>query len=107
MNPVKELLHHGFINYIYLNNENILISSNIKDIIEEELIISIIENNNFISLKQKDGFLIKKFNTDEGTFIILKKVPYSFSDYLGDILGFFFISLLFSLLFYIIGEKFV
>jgi len=54
MNPVKELLHHGFINYIYLNNENILISSNIKDIIEEELIISIIENNNFISLKQKD-----------------------------------------------------
>lgn len=105
--PMREFSSRGFINYIYLNNEKLLISSNIKDPIEEELILSIIENDDFFEIKQKEGFFIKKFHTEKGTFIILKKLPYSFSDYLGDILGFFFISLLFSLLFYFIGEKFV
>lgn len=98
-----------FINYVLLDNTWSVISSNIKDDIDEDFIVKIASNNNFFKLTQDSWFYVKKFNVnqDEGTFIILKKLRYSFSDYINDLLGFLFINILFSLCLYFVGLKFV
>ncbi len=107
--PSADFKTRGFINYIYFDKENLLISSNLKDEIGEELISEVIEEEDYLELNETRWFLIKKFNVIEnnGTFIILKKLRYSFTDYLNDILWFLVISILFAALLYIIWRKFV
>lgn len=98
-----------FINYILLNNESSIISSNIKDDIWENFILEINKNNDFFKIKQSDSFIVKKIllDKDKWTFIIFKEIRYSFSNYLTDLLWFLFINLLFTLILYFIGFKFV
>ncbi|MFA5917144.1 MAG: HAMP domain-containing sensor histidine kinase [Candidatus Gracilibacteria bacterium] len=107
--PDDSFKTRGFINYIYFDANNFLLSSNIKDEMEEGMINEVIDNDDFLNLNESSGFMIKKFIVKEnnGTFIILKKVRYSFSDYINDVLGFLVINLLFAILLYIIGRKFV
>lgn len=105
----KKFKPNGFINYVYLDNNSSIVSSNIKDDIDENFIISIKANDKFFESKQESWFLIKKFNlkNNNWTFIMLKRLRYSFSDYISDVLGFLFINILFSLILYFIGLKFV
>jgi hypothetical protein len=42
----------GFMNYIYFDNENFVISSNIKDEIEEKLISEVIYDDDFFELNE-------------------------------------------------------
>ena len=98
-----------FINYILINNTWSLISSNIKDDIEHDQIISIIKNDSYYKLSSEEWFLIKKnkLNNNEGVLILIRKVWYNLSDYLSDVFWFLFINILFSLILYFIGFKFV
>lgn len=107
--PDDSFKTRGFINYIYFDANNFLLSSNIKDEMEEWMINDVIDDDDFLNLNESSWFMIKKFNVKENnwTFIILKKVRYCFSDYINDILGFLVISLLFAILLYIIWRKFV
>ena len=107
--PDDSFKTRGFINYIYFDANNFLLSSNIKDEMEEWMINDVIDDDDFLDLNESSWFMIKKFNVKENnwTFIILKKVRYGFSDYINDILGFLVINLLFAILLYIIWRKFV
>gem|GEM_PF-4368053 len=92
-----------FINFILIDvNKNILVN-NIKENISEEFLLNIIEGNEYLEIKQEDSYLIKKIKLeDESTFIVFKKMRYDFYDFLEDILWFTIISLLFSIVIYII-----
>lgn len=107
--PDTDFKPRWFINYVFINKEKLITYSNIKDEIEEDYIFSINDDESFLNIKQESWFLIKKFkNIDwDWTFIIFKKLRYGFSDYLNDILWFILLSLLFSLILYLIWEKFV
>ncbi|MDR2640175.1 MAG: hypothetical protein LBC61_02310 [Candidatus Peribacteria bacterium] len=73
-------------NYILLDENNVLIN-NIKDNIPEKIILNSIENDEYFNEKQENSFLIKKLKLKNGkTFIVYKKLNYSFSNYLNDIL---------------------
>lgn len=99
----------GFINYILIDNNNSIIESNIKDDVELDFILEIKENQIFFEIQQENWFIIKKFllDNDQWTFIILKDIRYNFWHYLEDIFGFLLMNLLFSLILYFIGFKFV
>jgi len=98
-----------FINYLLIKKDWNIISSNIKDDISSEFIISVTQNDNYLKLVQEWWFLIKKFILENGnkTFIIIKNLRYGLSDYLNDIFGFLIINILFSIVLYFIGFKFV
>ena len=97
-----------FINFILIDiNKNVLVN-NIKENINEEFLLNIIEDNEYLEIKQEDSYLIKKVKLDdESTFIVFKKMRYDFYDYLEDILWFTIISLLFSIVIYLIWFRFV
>lgn len=98
----------GFINFIQLDNQNKVILSNVKDNVEEDFISDIIYDNDFLALKQSEGFLVKKiFVKDKWILIFFKKLRYNTSDYFNDMLWFIFICFLFSATLYFIGRKFV
>ena len=98
-----------FINYILINKNKKILSSNVRDNIEANLVIDIYNNDSFYKIKQKSSFLIKKFdiNNWEQTFILFKSIRYSFTDYINDILFFFWITILFSLIIFIFSKKFI
>ncbi len=96
-----------FINYIHLNNNNDVISSDIKDDVSYSLVQNIISDSDY-SMTQDEGFLISKINLVSGeSLIILKKLDYSFSNYLWDLFDFVFVGLFFSILVYFIWKIFV
>ncbi|QFR39131.1 HAMP domain-containing histidine kinase [Candidatus Gracilibacteria bacterium 28_42_T64] len=107
--PGLNFRSRGFMNYLYIDSSSIIISSNIRDEIDSDFIISIYKHDSYFKLQQESGFLVKKFivNKNDGIFVIVKKITYSISDYMNDVLGFLFINLLFSLILYFIGLKFV
>ncbi len=98
-----------FINYILIDNDDTIVSSNIKDNIEEDFILEINKNNDFFKIQSSWDFIIKKFILDQNkwTFIIFKEINYDFWNYITDLLWFLFINLLFSIVLYFIGYKFV
>jgi len=92
-----------FLNYIHLKDSNYLISSNIRDEIDSSLIENIISTNNYLKTRYDDSFFIKKFELKNNeSLIIFQKLHYSLANYFKDIFSFIIISLLFSLLVYII-----
>lgn len=99
----------GFINYIYFDSKNNLISSNVKDEIGLDLVHEINENEKYLWSNQINWFLVKKFIVldNNWTFIILKKLDYNISNYLSDLFWYIFITLLFSILLYFIWFRFV
>ncbi len=107
--PGLNFRSRGFMNYLYIDSSSIIISSNIRDEIDSDFIISIYKHDSYFKLQQESWFLVKKFivNKNDGIFVIVKKITYSISDYMNDVLGFLFINLLFSLILYFIGLKFV
>lgn len=106
---VQDFRERWFINYILINNESTIIASNVKDNINENFVLKINEDSDFFKIKQYEWFFIKKIllNNNEGTFIIIKEIRYSFLNYISDMFWFLLINLLFSLILYFIGLKFV
>lgn len=98
-----------FLNYIILDKNKKIVLSNIKDNIDAEFLFEIYENDRYYNLEEEKAFFIKKFKIieSEWTFILLKKLRYTFSDYLWDIFGFLILNIIFSILLYFIGRKFV
>lgn len=106
---IQDFRERWFINYILINNESTIIASNVKDNINENFVLKINEDSDFFKIKHYEWFFIKKIllNNNEGTFIIIKEIRYSFLNYISDMFWFLLINLLFSLILYLIGFKFV
>lgn len=103
-----EFMPKEFINFILIDINKKVLVNNIKENISEEFLLNIIEDNEYLEIKQEDSYLIKKVKLDdESTFIVFKKMRYDFYDYLEDILWFTIISLLFSIVIYLIWFRFV
>nr|MDD3720670.1 HAMP domain-containing sensor histidine kinase [Candidatus Gracilibacteria bacterium] len=99
----------NFVNFILVDSNKKIISSDTKDEISDSLLNSILSKDTYFELTQKSGYLIKKKHINSGNYdlIMFKKLRYSFIDYLDDLLGLIIVSILFSILFYFIGYKFV
>lgn len=96
-----------FINYILLDGNDVLVN-NIRDNIPEKIILSSIESDEYFEEKQEHSFLVRKLKLRNGkTFIVYKRLNYSFSNYLDDVLWFFLVLVFFTLLVYFIWNKFV
>lgn len=99
----------NFISYILIDWNKKIISSDTKDEIENKLISLIIENTNFSDISITSWLLSTKLDVENWkyTLILFNKLRYSLEDYLSDILGFIFVSVLFSILVYIVWYRFV
>ncbi|MDR1945373.1 MAG: hypothetical protein LBQ59_04890 [Candidatus Peribacteria bacterium] len=68
-------------------DDNKIVINNIRDNIPEELILYSLESNLYNKEYQKSSFLVKKEKLKDGKILIAyKKLEYSFTDYLSDIL---------------------
>lgn len=110
INPMNNLIKtKGFINYLHYDSSDKLIWSNIKDEIKINLIDQIKASERYFGSEIIWWFLVRKFivNNDNWTFIILKKLRYSNTDLLSDILWFILINILFSLILYFVWTRFI
>lgn len=99
-----------FINVIHIDDENNILNKLIKEDLTSYTFDfdDIINNKKYSEVRLNWDFLIlrlDKLNWEK--IILIKKVNYSFNDYLADQLSFVFIVLLFSLWLYFIGLKFI
>lgn len=99
----------NFVNFILVDSNKKIISSDTKDEISDSLLNSILSKDTYFELTQKSGYLIKKKHINSWNYdlIMFKKLRYSFIDYLDDLLWLIIVSILFSILFYFIWYKFV
>lgn len=96
-----------FFNYILFDRKGYIILSNIRDDIDLDFVDKILDWDDY-KIKQHGWFLIKKVDINNfRTLLILKKIPYSFYNYLYDILWFTFISLIFWIIIYYISWIFI
>ena len=103
-----EFMPKEFINFILIDSKNTVLFSNIKENIWDDFLLNIINNDKYLELNQDDSYFIKKIKLDDwSTFIVFKKMRYDFYDFVEDILWFTFISILFSIVIYIIWFRFV
>lgn len=106
--PLKRDMELPALNYLLLDRDKKLISSNINSNIKSELIKKVLYRESYLEASQENGFIIKKFNLKTGEiFIVFNKMKYSFNDYLGDIIFFILINIFFSIFIYFIWKKFV
>lgn len=97
-----------FINYILLDTNSSIVQSSIHDDIDEKLLLSIQENDIFLSVQSVQWFFIKKIIIpDQSVFILFSKQRYSLSDLFNDMFLFLSVTFLFSVIFYFISYKFV
>ncbi len=94
---------------IILDKNYNIIYNDIKAKISQKLLKKIIfsyENNKIIN---KEDFIIKKINLKNNSWIIIfiKKMHYSFFDYLKDIFWFLLLNIIFSILLYYISSKLI
>jgi hypothetical protein len=69
-----------------LDGNDVLVN-NIRDNIPEKIILSSIESDEYFEEKQEHSFLVRKLKLRNGkTFIVYKRLNYSFSNYLDDVL---------------------
>jgi len=92
-------------------NKKELVFSNITDDLNIEFVEDSLNNSKYWKIYQEEWYLIKKIfvkeNNKDYDVLFIKNLRYSFLDYLMDLLGFVFITLIFSVLFYYIWLKFV
>ncbi|MFK7780228.1 MAG: HAMP domain-containing sensor histidine kinase [Candidatus Gracilibacteria bacterium] len=88
-----------------------LVFSNVTDNLSIKFVEDALNEGDYGEIRQDDGYLIKKIFLKEHNVnydvLFIKNLRYCFGDYLTDLLGFIFITLLFSVFFYYIGLKFV
>lgn len=109
VNIEREFRPNEFINYLLLNKNNEILWSDIKDEISLLMINDILANEWYYSLLRKWDFLVKKIFLKDtwNTIIFFKKLQYSFSEYLEDMLSFVIVLIIFSILLYYLWYKFV
>jgi signal transduction histidine kinase len=92
-------------------NSRELIFSNVVDNLSIEFVEGVLIESRYWKIEQENWYLIKKINIKENNnnydVLFIKNLRYSFLDYLTDLLGFIFITLIFSVLFYYTWYKFV
>ena len=104
--------HEEFINLIIIDrNKNELVFSNIISNLDVDLVKEALEIKIYWKVQEEDGFLIKKVHLNDKNHhydvLFIKDMRYALNDYLTDLLGFIFITFIFSALFYYIWYRFV
>ncbi len=100
------------LNVLLINrDDNELVFSRIINDLDIEIIKNSLTRGDYWILYYNNKYIVEKFNIIENginyDILFIKEFKYSFFDYLIDLLGFVFITLLFSVLFYYIWSKFV
>jgi len=101
-----------FLNLIIIDRDKYeLVFSNVVDNLSIKFVEESFNTSLYWDINKKDWYLVKKVFVKERysnyDLLLIKKLKYSFSDYLSDLIGFVFISFLFSVLFYYAWYKFV
>jgi len=93
------------------NKWEIVFSNVIDENIWLEFVIEEFSENDYNRLENEDGYLVKKIKINDNKkiydILLIKKLNYPFHHYLWDLLGFVFITLLFSAIFYYVWYRFV
>lgn len=100
------MTNKGFINYLIIV-DNSITSFNIKDNISDSFLNYILKIDSFDTIKENDWFIIKNIKTKSWVLVLFKKIRYTFSDYISDIIIFTIINLIFSIILFFIWKKFV
>ncbi len=91
--------------------DNELVYSKIINDLDIDIIKNLLSRWNYKKIYTNNKYIVEKFNIIDNNknydLLFIKELKYSFFDYLRDLLGFIFITLIFSLLFYYIWNKFV
>ncbi len=91
--------------------DNELVFSNIIDDLDLNIIKNSLTKGDYWILYSNNKYIVEKFKIEENwriyDLLLIKEFKYSLFDYLIDLLWFVFITLLFSVLFYYIWNKFV
>ena len=109
---VPKVTHEDPVNIIIINKDKIeVVFSNVVDEISIDLVENVLYEEEYNKIEQDYWFLVKKIELIDSwinyDILFIKKLRYNFSDYLTDLLGFVFITLLFGVFFYYIWYKFV
>ena len=107
-----KVTHEDPVNIIIINKDKIeVVFSNVVDEIGIDLVENVLYEEEYNKIEQDYWFLVKKIELIDSwinyDILFIKKLRYNFSDYLTDLLGFVFITLLFGVFFYYIWYKFV
>ncbi len=99
----------NFINFILIDENKKIISSDTKDEIENKFLNYLIEKSLFSEITINWWIIFTKIKIDDwrNTLILFKKLRYTSDDYRKDILWFILINIIFSILVYAIWFKFV
>ena len=97
----------NLISYFVINPENEIIRKSIKEDIDVEVFLE-----GFIpGIYVRDNALLRKENIDlfyePATIYLYKKYSYTFTNYVADVSAFLILTLLFSVVFYIVGYYYV
>ncbi len=94
--------------FISLNNENKILSSNIHEKINhKELVEYILDEDDVYEIDYLGNYYVSKLPTKEGNFAILKGLKYDLEDFVSDIIVYFLLSLVVSTGVFFIGRKFI
>lgn len=107
-----KLKREDIVNLLIIDREKKeLVFSNVVDDLSIKFVEDAFNDSTYWMINQKNGYLVKKIFVKENNIdydvLFVKYLRYNFWDYLTDLLGFVFITLLFSILFYYIWLKFV
>ena len=94
--------------FISLNNENKILSSNIHEKINhKELVEYILDEDDVYEIDYLGNYYVSKLPIKEGNFAILKGLKYDLEDFISDIIVYFLLSLVVSTGVFFIGRKFI
>ena len=98
-----------FLNYIYLDSNNNVLFSNIKENIKYNILEKIVLSDwNYNKIYGKDSYYFSKLKLNNwNKLVLIKKHWYSFFDYINDMFLYTMISLFFSFFIYFIWLKFI
>jgi len=104
----KDFWFKWALNILLFDKNNNILFTNIREDIEKEFILNILENSYFLNVQKYKSFMVKKISFEKDkNLIVFKKNIYSVDEYFEDIFWFTIIAMIFSFLVYFIWTKFV
>ena len=109
---IRKDKHDDMVNLLIIDrNKKELVFSNVVNDLTVDFVNDILSENEYWQVLQEEWFLIKKIKVNEKRtsydVLFIKELKYNFWDYLTDLLGFIFITLIFSAWFYYAWYRFV
>lgn len=97
-----------FINFLYISKSWNIISSDIKDNIEDQFISEVIKLKQNDKIIKKNDFFVRVINLDDGSkFVLMKQMRYATSDYTTDLILFLLSTFFLTIAVYYIWRAFI